>query len=1363
MKLIQQNKKQNGSPLRSQVGALRIALGIFSLASLGILGQTSPAFGETTDDKSIVFSEIVPGKGINGSYILTKSNIVTSSLSVFANGRLLILNQDFWFDASTSTLYVPYKIERGQSLNVSYRYSTSPVKNAPHSLLPNLTYALGQNTQLSLALGMGQNDGIGSNISTYGLSLQSKFGGGKASSLKSLVYFTNTQQSDNLTLLPQDDGKTPTDNTGTGQLLVQDLGLNSGSFRAHLGYQDVGEKFNGFKNLKSNFANDKTALDELNALEAEKGVRRLALGLGFGMGGKKNPNSGLSLDMNQIQDGNDAIRQQNVQLNNQNFRLGYSSREVGKDFQKFDGLREADKTQWKQEKGMKTSALGLDWGFGLGGKAKQKGALGFVSQNFGDETGSLKRSAFNFDAGNLGFHLVNRDSDKGFNRIANLSLADKNALALDIFRQFDTNVKAENITDADRAQIVSEAGLKRDSLQANFGLGKSSELSFGTMSLTDPAQGDTKESGFQREAISLKTRPIGLYYVKQGADAGFGRIAQLSDTERGYLALDIFKGLNSQANMSLITPNDRAAMGRSTGLTRDILRADLPFGKQGSVNFSQLHIADAGAAAAQATPDVTGNNGNAFRRQSLTANLKQLGFAYWGYHVDKGFGRLTDLTDIEKSFLALDVHQLYDPTATLAQITPKERDQIAHEVGIARSAWRTQGQIGKGKKQSAFTFSRFGITDENAPKITFAPPGSVQRVSGQWLLPNLQFSWLNQTITSNFLRLSEFTDYERAQLGNEYGLKRQQIKANWQVNKNTKIALQNLRLQNTKDALSSALTNGALQGKDLQEVLQSAKMDLDRTGVTLETKGLNAAVNFGSTSKSFSRSTDLAMTAPEQQAVEAERGFQRTDVSLKFAPIRGLTLDSFTYNALNSGDKMIHNTNRHNFIYQPNKHFLFSYNMNADVATVDDKKSGTDHRIVNMSYLFGKGMAFNWLQDRNATFDHDVVGQGSQVNQYTFLTSETAPTRFKYTNKRVDFFDGKYETTSDINVHAKPSKNFAFGFTRTDIERGEQGSENGNALDMEWATGKKFKILAGISLHDLIDPTVKEDEGKGDVKVYSIGLQSEPSKDLTLTAKFDEVHQVAVNVKDVADISLSNTKPISVGPFKDLVITARYAALNDQRVMQNETMAGRMAWKLWKNEFLLDYGGQIDKTGDTISRLYSFATDPNPKRWLHAGFYYKVRSLLDGQERTIRRFTADARLSKRTNLTYTFGTLVEDEKLNITPITTADMSLKHAFNRGVNFQLYYRLSDNSATKIMTRSLGTGLEGQLDKANKLSVFFSADGNDWPDRFDRSNHFKISLEHAMSSDRFLNLSAEFKSHDAPDLKDEAQVTLDFRYRF
>ena len=234
--------------------------------------------------------------------------------------------------------------------------------------------------------------------------------------------------------------------------------------------------------------------------------------------------------------------------------------------------------------------------------------------------------------------------------------------------------------------------------------------------------------------------------------------------------------------------------------------------------------------------------------------------------------------------------------------------------------------------------------------------------------------------------------------------------------------------------------------------------------------------------------------------------------------------------------------------------------------------------------------------------------------------------------------------------------------------------------------------------------------------------------------------------------------------MKDITFTARYASLNDQRKLQNETMTGRAAWKIWKNEFLLDYSGLTKPDGtSTVSRLYQFTTDPNPKKWFHGGFLYKVRTLPTGEDKLIRRFTADWRFAKATNFVYTYGTLPEDDKGNLTPLTTADVAFKHAWRSTLTSQLFYRLSDNQATKVATSSFGFGVDTVLSKTVKFGLAYSKDINGQAGKFDHSDHLHVSLDHQINSEHFVTVSAEIRSHDSHNLQDEIQTNLDFRTKF
>ena len=312
------------------------------------------------------------------------------------------------------------------------------------------------------------------------------------------------------------------------------------------------------------------------------------------------------------------------------------------------------------------------------------------------------------------------------------------------------------------------------------------------------------------------------------------------------------------------------------------------------------------------------------------------------------------------------------------------------------------------------------------------------------------------------------------------------------------------------------------------------------------------------------------------------------------------------------------------------------------------------------------------------------------------------------------------------------------------------------SYNVEVQAAKNFSVLAG--------GTQKNSSDDKNANWVSLGLKGQPVKDITVTAKFDEQHDNSQNTRDVADIAISNAKPLALGPIRDITITARYASLNDQRKLQNETMTGRASFSVWKNQALLDYGGFTKENGDsTVSRVYSFSTDPNPKKWFHGSFLYKQKSLVTGEDQIIRRFQADWKLAKTTNFVYTYGTLPEDDNGNVTPLTTLDLAFKHAISDRFTGEFFYRINNNTATKVLTRSLGLGLEGRMGAKTKYAFAYSLDANGLADRYIRGNQYRLAFDQQISGDKFFTLSANLRTHDSANQKDDLVANLDFRTRF
>ena len=1258
-----ENQKQR---VRITFAALLPATAFFATQS-GAQQTTAPKFAESatvpgtstppTDAPGKPFAETLRGTGTRAGYLLTRGNVLPASVFLTLNGVPQKATQDYWLEANGGSLYFANPIRSGDNVQIAYRYLEPTDGTARTAFTPGLRLSLGQNTNLGLLYGMAVGNGAGLNISTYGLSLNSAFGAGNRSSLSSLFYVSNSQRSANeimpvgVSLTGATKG-TPSE-TGSDHLFAQDLNAQAGNLLFHADYQDVGKKFNGFNSLRANFAGDKAGLDKVNALESERGVKRLGFGLATNPAAKPNPAlpnaPGLLLNWNQISDEKGSISQQAAGYATKDFQINFASREVGKTFQSFAGLRDADKDQWKREIGMKTETLGFGFQFGAGKAKTPAGGLNFVSQKFGDESGGFRREAWSLTGKNFGLQMLDRRADSGFKRLNDLADADKTALALDLYRQFDGNAKAEQVAASDRAQVGRETGLRRNALRADFGLGKTGLFHYSQMVIADETDSAGNSAGLRRESLTLQSGAVGIEYLTRRSDAKFSRIG--------------------------------------------------------------------------------------------------------------------DLSDIEKTYFALDVRRQFEPNATVAQVTPKERDQAGSDGGLARSALRGALQFGKKGKDGALTVQQFGLSDNSATANGSAPKSGLTRQTADYTNKNLHLFWAQQQIAAQFARLKDLSDLERAEFGNEFGLTRKQLGLNWQINKTTKLGYSRLAIGGASDSAASAAATALKNNVDPLAAQETALAGLRRENLSFETTGFLLVGNLAQTDKEFARAADLSLPDADKRAIEGERGFSRSDWTTKFGLLKWLKFDGYQYNARNAEADASHATANNNVIITPTKRTQFEYHANNDLVTADGLKNGQARDSLALKQDFGSGVVFNWNQDGNTIYAKGAATAPSAKTETLRLqTADNAPNSLNYERRKTDYEDGKYERASNLNVHAKPVSGFALSYSKLDIERdGDTPSDTTDKVDFLWQASKQFAVLGGYSQKNVSDPKDATNSGKGDVNTISVGLQGQPLRNITLAAKFDEQHEVSQNTRDAADVSISNGKPVSFGPVTELTITARYASLNDQRKLQNETMTGRASWKIWKNQFLLDYSGDTKMTATTTSRLYSFATDPNPKRWFHAAFLYKARTMLDGQEMAIRRFTADARVAKRTNIVYTYGTLPEDEHGNIIPQTTIDVSLKHSFAKDREFAFFYRLNDNTATQLMTRSLGCEFSSRISKDSKMSLAFSFDGNRWPGRADHSHYVRLGYDRKINAENYFTLSAEIRKHDAAGVADELRGNFDFHVLF
>ena len=264
-------------------------------------------------------------------------------------------------------------------------------------------------------------------------------------------------------------------------------------------------------------------------------------------------------------------------------------------------------------------------------------------------------------------------------------------------------------------------------------------------------------------------------------------------------------------------------------------------------------------------------------------------------------------------------------------------------------------QMGKNGKNGTLRVQQFALA-AHAPNEKQSEVGGMQRELIEFTQKNLRIFRLDQTITHDFLRLDDLSDFERAQLGRETGLRRQQSALDWQVNKSTHFAYSSLAIGGTAESVSSLLTGGAQGDAKTQDALRIARAGLTRESLALTAQGVNILANRSETDKDFTRAADLALPDADRRGIEAERGFRRTDLTTQFTALRWLKWDGYNYHADNSADKQGRDIARDSLQITPTKRTQIAYNADSDLASSDGRQNGTTHSltVLRQGLRFGR-------------------------------------------------------------------------------------------------------------------------------------------------------------------------------------------------------------------------------------------------------------------------------------------------------------------------------------------------------------------------------------------------------------------------
>lgn len=866
----------------------------------------------------------------------------------------------------------------------------------------------------------------------------------------------------------------------------------------------------------------------------------------------------------------------------------------------------------------------------------------------------------NVKSGRASFHATYQDVGAQFSGFQ--ALQQSNAGKADVLAQL--------------ASLQKEKGIQRLGFGGGLSLSRSDGITMDWSTISD------KKGQILQQSFGYAGKALNFSYTSRAVSDGFTRFNDL-------------------------TESDRLQWAHERGMHRDALALNFGVGKGGSFAFDQLGI---------------GDKTSGLQRQSFAFTGKGFSFSMVNRSADQRFGRINDLSDADKTLLALDIHRQFDPNAQAGAVTPVDKQQLALDAGLNRSVMSLTSALGK---QGGLAFQSFGIDDGK---------GSIARRSLSLTMKGFTvFNWTDQNISDGFTRLGNLSNLERSQFANERGIHRTSLALNLPVSKSSIFAFSQLGLSDRTAGLT-------------------------RQSFTYASKTLAFNLNLANTDKNFTRAQDLAMTPQERNAIAAERGFKRMDFSAHVAAIKGLTFDTYNYDASNPTDQLSRSLFRHNLVWNVGRasvlNFLSEGSSEASRGTV---VNGRQHELISLDHTFRGNLKLNVF--------HDVLGTTSGPHNTLTTTTDymrvETPVLMKRASllgevKRARSSNGSFENTTHLNMNYVASKTMTLRYETLRIDRGKDPSANTDTLEMKWAVTKSLNFAGSVSDTHTNNHT--------DVHSRGFSLSGPISRDLNFAGTYTQVEQEgARNVHTVSDFAISNARPFNLLGLRQVTFTGKYSGISDHSKQQTEVASGAIHGFLGRNELSFEYGGSLDPKGNSaVSRAFTFVSDRNPKLPYHFDVMYKALNINRGDVQLVRKYNLALRLDKVTEATFTYTSLPQQPNGQILPTASTVFALHRDLSNTMKFTVDYTSTTDFGRKTLLQKLAASVNGKIDKLSAVQVGYGYDVNSQPGSHYAGHTIRVSYDHQVDADHYLSLGTAYTVYEGAQRNGiEADVALKTRF--
>jgi len=514
-----------------------------------------------------------------------------------------------------------------------------------------------------------------------------------------------------------------------------------------------------------------------------------------------------------------------------------------------------------------------------------------------------------------------------------------------------------------------------------------------------------------RQSISLSSPTVKVAGSLQEIGEGFTRFKDLAETERDQWA-------------------------KEKGITRtDISFSFAPLGhmpKDSLWNsFDKRRISD---------------KSGALVLDSINFASRNFGITVARTKVDAGFARLADLTEGDRADIALRIRREFDPLASIANLTPEEKQHTLQNVGIDRQNLRVTANIA----DACAALSFLNIKDST---------GGLTRRSLSLKGKSYSIAALTQQIDKSFTRLSTLAPVERANFGNEYGMQRTNLAGEF-------------------------VLNPGLVLKTSYSEVDSDEGGITRYGIDLTGKNFWVRGNSRNISPTFNRAMDLADS--DKQQLAREQGFKSYDWVGHYEPTKRLALDSSFLDMKHATDGRSRRRLFNNVVLTPSDGLRLTLLRDDDKVNMGGSPSRLLRQMFRLDDQVGT-LCVNAIYDTSAT--NSETGDESKVTTRAFHFNTIPGRSMAVTGdwKNIERTGGKFEDTQTLKLDTVIGKTLNFKGLHTATK-----TESGEALAQEYSLAGK--LPGGFNLAAKFGESLYNGSTLG--KTRDLELSPEAARDL---------------------------------------------------------------------------------------------------------------------------------------------------------------------------------------------------------------------------------------------------------------------------